>query len=78
MKYTNEEVLERLRILGRTCSAKPFTAEEMAEFNQPPTVEELAEIEALRQATADDPWPLETDVLAIAFGLVKDPEGRVE
>lgn len=78
MKYTPEEVLARLRALGASGDPKPFTPEELAAFNQPPTPEELAEIAELRGAAANDPWPLEGDVMAIALGLIPDPEGRVE
>jgi hypothetical protein len=31
MRYTPEQVLERLRILGYARSAEPFTAEELAD-----------------------------------------------
>jgi hypothetical protein len=76
MTYTPEQVLDRLRVLGALHDSKPFTPEELAEFAKPPTDGELAEIQALKQEKPID-WPLEDDPLAIALGLVPDPQGRV-
>ncbi|HEU4590845.1 MAG TPA: hypothetical protein VFS13_08055 [Steroidobacteraceae bacterium] len=77
MKYTHEEVVARLRALGARGDAEPFTPDQLKAFDAPLTPEEQAEIEELREAAKNDPWPLEGDIVAIALGLIPDPEGRV-